>query len=84
MDVNGYTLEVMVRDGLAELRARGEQSSLISAARRQSGRPPAALARALGRLAQLLHGVAGSARMAAEAREAADSGRRPKHGAVRG
>lgn len=84
MDVNGYALEVMVRDRLNELRARGEQSNLISASRRQSGRPPAALARALGHLAHLLRGVAGSARMAADAREAADSGRRPKHGAVRG
>ena len=83
MDVNGYTLEVMVRDRLADLRARGEQSSLISAARRQSGRPPA-LARALGRLAAFLRGVAGSTGMAADAREAAASGRRPKHGAVRG
>ena len=84
MDVNGYTLEVMVRDRLAELRARGEQSSLISAARRQSGRPPAALARALGRLAQFLRGVTGSTRMAADAREATDSGRRPNRGVVRG
>jgi len=84
MDVNGYTLEVMVRDRLNELRERGEQSHLISAARRQSGRPLAALARALGHLAQLLRGVAGSARIAADAREAADSGRRRKHGAVRG
>jgi hypothetical protein len=84
MDVNYYTLEIMIRDRLAEMRALGEQSSQINAARPESGRPRAALARALGRVAQLLRGVGGSARMAGDAREATDPGRRPKHGAVRG
>jgi hypothetical protein len=84
MDVNHYTLEIMVRDRLAEMRAMGDQSSQIYAARPESGRPRAALARALGRVAQLLRGVVGSARMAGDAREATGRGRRPKHGAVRG
>jgi hypothetical protein len=84
MDVNHYTLEIMVRDRLAEMRALGEQSSQISAARPEYGRPRAALARALGRVAHLLRGGVVSARRAGDAGEVTDPGRRPKHGAVRG
>ena len=84
MDVNSYTLEIMVRDRLAEMRAMREQWSQINAARPESGRPRAALARALGRVAHLLRSVVVSAGRTGDAREATDPGRRPKHGAVRG
>jgi hypothetical protein len=33
MDVNTYVLEILVRDRLAEMRARGEQASRVKAAR---------------------------------------------------
>lgn len=38
MDVNTYLLEILVRDRLAEMRARGEQASRVKAAR-QHGHP---------------------------------------------
>ena len=39
MDVNTYVLEILVRDRLAEMRARGEQASRVKAAR-QHWQPP--------------------------------------------
>ena len=35
MDVNTYVLEILVRDRLAEMRARGEQASRVKAARQR-------------------------------------------------
>lgn len=45
MDVNTYMLEILIRDRLAEMRARGEQACRVKAAR-QSTEPlePAGLA----------------------------------------
>jgi hypothetical protein len=36
MDVNTYVLEILVRDRLAEMRARAEQASRVRAARQES------------------------------------------------
>ena len=36
MDVNTYVLEILVRDRLAEMRARGEQANRVKAARQRA------------------------------------------------
>jgi len=74
MDVNSYALEVLVRDRISEMHAAAARSSRIRAARRESRTRRTALGRALDRVRQGLHAVAGSSRMATGSR----------HGAVRG
>jgi hypothetical protein len=57
MDMNEYALEVLVRDRLAELRAEGERSNRLRAARPASRPLRIALGHALIRMGYHLRGV---------------------------
>jgi hypothetical protein len=76
MDVNNYVLEVLVRERLAEMRAKGEQSARLREAKPESRPLRFALGQALIRIGQRLHGPQ-SARMPIESK-------RSTHEAVRG
>ncbi|HEU4369533.1 MAG TPA: hypothetical protein VFV05_15030 [Methylomirabilota bacterium] len=60
MDMNEYTLDVVVRDRLAEMRADGERTRRIRIARPASRPLRVALGHALIRLGRRLQGVGGS------------------------
>jgi hypothetical protein len=79
MDMNSYVIEFLVRDRLDEMRARGERSARIRAARAESRSLPLALGSALIRLRQRLHGAVESSRMTLDAEP-----RESTHGTVRG
>jgi len=84
MDVNNYTLEVLVRDRLDEMRAAAARSARIRAARLESRPLRMALSRALDQVRQRLHGVVGFSRVAIRTRGEVDAERSSRHGAVRG
>ena len=60
MEVNSYVLEVLVRERLAEMRARGERSNRVREAMGDAHSLRFALGDALIRLGQRLHGAAQS------------------------
>jgi hypothetical protein len=60
MEVNSYVLEVLVRERLAEMRARGERSNRIREAMGDAHSLRFALGDALIRIGQRLHGAAPS------------------------
>ena len=84
MDMNEYVLEVLVRDRLADMRERGEQSYRVRAAKPESRPPRFAFGQALMQLGHRLRGVAGSSQVTTEAAGAVESRRPSTHGAVRG
>jgi hypothetical protein len=59
MDMNTYALEVIARDRLTEMRAHGERSTQVWAARPASRSLRVALGHALIRLGERLQGVRG-------------------------
>jgi len=79
MDMNNYVLEVLVRDRLAEMRARGEQSARVRAVSPEPRPLRLVLGQALIHLGQRLHGAADSSRMTIEVES-----RKSTHGAVHG
>ena len=66
MDMNNYVLEVVVRDRLAEMRARGEQSARIRAASPEPRSLRVVIGLALIHLGRRLHGAAESSRLTIE------------------
>jgi len=82
MDMNNYVLEVVVRDRLAEMRARGEQSARVRAASLEPRSLRFARGQALIDLGRRLHGAAESSRMKMEAIES--KSKKATHGAVHG
>jgi len=76
MDLNNYVLEALVRERLAEMRAKGEQSARLQAVMPQSRPLRSALGHALIRLGELLHGPGAS--------RTTNESRRSTHEAVRG
>jgi len=79
MDMNNYVLEVVVRDRLAEMRARGEQSARVRAASREPRPLRSVIGQALIHLGRRLHGAAESSRITVESES-----RRTTRGAVHG
>ena len=57
MEVNSYVLEVLVRERLAEMRARGERSNRVREARGDANSLRCVLGDALIRMGQRLHGA---------------------------
>jgi hypothetical protein len=82
MDMNNYVLEVVVRDRLAEMRARGEQSARVRAAGPEPRPLRFVLGQALIHLGWRLHGAARSSGMTIETIES--ESRKATHGAVHG
>jgi hypothetical protein len=76
MDVNNDVLEVLVRERLAEMRAKGAQSTRLREAKPESRSLRFPLGQALIRMGQRLHGP--------ESSRAAIERRRSTHEAVRG
>jgi hypothetical protein len=58
MEVNSYVLEVLVRERLAEMRARGERSNRVREAMGDAHSLRFALGDALIRMGRRLHGAA--------------------------
>lgn len=58
MEVNSYVLEVLVRERLAEMRARGERSNRVREAMGDAHSLRFVLGDALIRMGQRLHGTA--------------------------
>ena len=79
MDMNNYVLEVVVRDRLAEMRARGEQSARVRAASPEPRPLRFVVGQALIDLGRRLHGATESSRMTIE-----HESRKATHGAVHG
>lgn len=79
MDMNNYVLEVVVRDRLAEMRARGEQLARVRAVSPEPRPLRLAIRQALIDLGRRFHGAAESSRMTIESESSETT-----HGAVHG
>lgn len=83
MHMNEYVLEILVRDRLADMRERGEQSHRIRATRPGSRPLRFALGHALIWMGHRLQGVLEPSRATIDADGAVESRRMSTHGAVR-
>lgn len=84
MDLNEYLIEIFVRDRLADMRAKGEQSHRIQALRPEARPLRLALGHALIRMGHRLQGVLEPSAAATDSDAAGESRRMSTRGAVRG